>query len=80
MRLFTAGVTLSLALVLAGFLYDVYFAGIPYQDPTPELQSRWAFHKGVSKTMMLAGAIGFALVALAALMVGLRRRRTRADP
>jgi hypothetical protein len=25
--------------VLNGFVYDILFAGLPYKDPTPELQA-----------------------------------------
>ena len=38
----------GLALVLGGFIYDVMFAGIPYQDPTPEMSARYAHHAHVA--------------------------------
>lgn len=28
--------------------YDIVFAGIPYQDPTPDLQARYAFHRSIA--------------------------------
>jgi hypothetical protein len=34
----------GLLLMVGGFVYDVMFAGIPYQDPTPEMSARYAFH------------------------------------
>jgi hypothetical protein len=35
---------IGLVLIVAGFVYDLAFAGIPYQDPTPEMQADWSFH------------------------------------
>lgn len=44
------------ALIVSGFAWDLAFAGLPYQDPTPEMQERWLFHKGVADRIMAAGA------------------------
>ena len=48
---------LGLFTVIAGFVYDVIFAGIPYQDTTPELQSRWEFHKSIEDMFYKFGGI-----------------------
>ena len=56
---------LGLAVVLIGFAYDVIFAGIPYQDPTPELQSKWESHKVVAGNIYIAGGVTFLLGILA---------------
>jgi len=42
-------------LIVSGFAYDLYFAGIPYPDPTAEMQERWIFHKGISDKVIYAG-------------------------
>ena len=68
---------LCLAVVVVGFLYDIYFAGIPYQDPTPDLQARWNFHKSVSSAIMLASAIGLAIAAATTLWGFIQSRRKR---
>ena len=52
-----AGVVLGLAGMVGGFCYDVMFAGIPYQDPTPELQRRYELHLGVAFYLEMAGAL-----------------------
>ena len=57
---------LGIGLVLFGFVYDLLLAGIPYQDPTPELQSRWEFHKFVAGLFLKTGGIVFLLGLLAA--------------
>lgn len=48
---------LGLLIVLAGFTYDVIFAGIPYQDPTPELQARYDFHSSIAGLIYKTGGI-----------------------
>ena len=45
----------GLAVAGAGFFYDVIFASIPYQDPTPELQARYDFHSAVAGVIELCG-------------------------
>lgn len=46
----------GLLVLLTGFLYDVVFAGIPFQDPTPEIASGYAFHAHVASVMYGSGA------------------------
>ena len=43
--------------VLAGFVYDVLFAGIPYQDPTPAMQAKWELHSRIANIVMSAGGL-----------------------
>ena len=52
---------LGMAIVAAGFIYDIMFAGIPYQDPTPEMQARWEFHANIAFWIISAGGIIFCL-------------------
>lgn len=42
-------------LIVSGFVYDLSFAGLPYPDPTAEMQERWLYHKGVSDWIILSG-------------------------
>ena len=42
---------IGILIVMSGFVYDVVFAGIPYQDPTPELQARYDFHSAVAGSL-----------------------------
>ncbi len=57
---------LGIVIVIMGFVYDVLFAGIPYQDPTPELQARYDFHSSVAGMFYKTGGIVF-LVGLVAI-------------
>lgn len=52
---------MGIAIVLSGFVYDMLFAGIPYQDPTPELQARYDFHSAVAGWFYKTGGILFLL-------------------
>ena len=55
--LLLAGV-LMLAL---GLYYLVVKAGVPYQDPTPEMQLRYAVDQGVGAALLKLGAIPTAI-------------------
>lgn len=50
-------VIVGIAVFLLGFLYDARFAGLPYQDPTPEMQANWLFHGKVAGRIMWAGTV-----------------------
>jgi hypothetical protein len=56
---------IGLLIVMTGFVYDVLFAGIPYQDPTPELQAHYDFHSSVAGLMYKTGGIALLLGLLA---------------
>ena len=49
----------GVVLLLAGFLYDIFFAGIPYQDPTPEMSASYARHARIASTIRYAGLLAF---------------------
>ena len=44
-------------LLVAGFVYDVLFAGIPYQDPTPELAASYARHSAIATVIYWCGVL-----------------------
>jgi hypothetical protein len=48
---------LGLLILIAGFLYFVTFAGLPYPDPTPELQAEWKYHKNISWIILKIGGV-----------------------
>ena len=73
----TAAIPLIGALiVMSGFVYDVLFAGIPYQDPTPELQERYDFHSSVAGWFYKAGGILF-LAGLLAIPIILKKTKQK---
>jgi heme/copper-type cytochrome/quinol oxidase subunit 2 len=70
MRLLSIGTVFS----AAGLLYGVIFVNVPYQDPTPEMQSRWEFDNMIASRTMLIG-----IAVMLAGCVGLVLRRLRAS-
>ncbi|RMH02418.1 MAG: hypothetical protein D6706_00085 [Chloroflexi bacterium] len=42
--------------IFCGFMYDILFAGIPYQDPTPAMVTRYNFHAQIASQIRWAGA------------------------
>jgi len=69
--------TAGIGLVFLGFVYDVLFAGIPYQDPPPELAARYARQAGIAGFISWLGVppLGAGVIALlVALFVGGGRR------
>ena len=65
---------LGVLIVLTGFVYDVLFAGIPYQGPTPELQARYDLHAGVANVFYMSGGI---VLLIGLLVIPFIWRRTR---
>lgn len=54
-------ISIGILLLIGGFIYDVMFAGIPYQDPTPVLQANYDRHSGIASSFMQAGSGLFSL-------------------
>lgn len=63
----------GLFVIAAGFVYDLIFAGIPYQDPTPEMLAGWNFHRSVAEVFFKAGGM---LLAAGLIAIPIIRRRT----
>lgn len=68
------GICLGVLLIFGGFMYDVMFAGIPYQDPSPEMTARYALHSRIASTICALGAGAFLAGAVAGLMQLVVRR------
>ena len=60
------------ALIALGFVYDIMFAGIPFQDPTPALQAQYASDAAIARMIELCGVC---LVGLGLVIVLVRRLR-----
>ena len=63
------------ALLLAGWFYDLAFAGLPYQDPPPALAARYARHAAIASALYAAGAAAAGVGLLGGLLGRLARRR-----
>jgi hypothetical protein len=65
-------VALGTALVVGGFGYDLMFAGIPYQDPPPELAAQYGRHQRIAATL---GDIGLGIGGAGLLGIAIRTIR-----
>ena len=65
-------ILLGVILMLGGFAWDVAFAGIPYPDPTPELQARYDWHAHLASATRW---LGLCLAAIGLAWTGLNRLR-----
>lgn len=67
---------LGVLLFLGGFLYDVEFAGIPYQDPTLDQTAAYHLHAWIAAMIRETGLCAILLASVAGVMrrAGLLRR------
>ena len=54
---------MGIMIIFVGFVYDVLFAGIPFQDPTPAMLATYNFHATIASTIRWVGT-GISLLAL----------------
>ena len=52
-----APLLLGVGLIIGGLLYDLHYAGIPYQDPTPQQQAQYNLQSSIASRLMGAGAV-----------------------
>jgi len=50
-------VWIGILLILLGFIYDVLFAGIPYQDAPAYLSINYNRNQNIANSMMTAGLV-----------------------
>ena len=67
---------LGLAIIFAGFIYDVLYAGIPYQDPTPTMEASYEFHSRIASIIRWSGLGIFVISGLILTIRKLKRPRT----
>jgi len=61
--------------VVIGLIYDLIFAGLPYQDPTHKMQIQWEFHHSVANVFYLIGVCIFFIGLIAAPIIWKSNRR-----
>lgn len=52
-----SAISIGILLLLAGLVYDIVFAGIPYQDPTLEMSARYARHSRIAAGIRWTGVV-----------------------
>ena len=65
---------LGMIIICGGFTYDIMFAGIPFQDPTPELVASYNLHANIASMIRLAGMVVFVTGIIGGVIVLIRRR------
>ena len=68
-RWLLAIILLGVIITFLGFVYDVLFAGIPYQDPTPELLANYQYHAQIASLIRWTG-LGIFIVGGIAMIIG----------
>lgn len=56
-NIFNILIVISVFFIIFGFIYDVMFAGIPFQDPTQKMIEQYNFHKNISNSIVYIGGI-----------------------
>lgn len=67
---------IGIFIISCGFVYDVLFAGIPYQDPTPELHAQYEFHRSIAAWFYKAGGLLLLTGLVSIPMIFKKTRRT----
>lgn len=71
---------IGLILVAAGIAYDLIFAGLPYQDPSPAVQAEWEQNARTAGMIVMAGIALFVMGAAAIPLLWYKlRKRPPAD-
>ena len=53
----------GIIIIIIGFIYDMFFAGIPPQDAPNNIKNNYMFHQDISEYIMLIG-LGIILIGL----------------
>ncbi|WP_026507496.1 hypothetical protein [Butyrivibrio sp. MC2013] len=69
----------GLVILMIGIYYWMIKAGIPYQDPTTELQIRYAINIGIGEELMKDGAVILAVAIVGKLMGMIVQKVTRSQ-
>ena len=69
-------IALGIIIIFVGFVYDVLFAGIPYQDPTPALTASYNFHSQIASIIRWSG-MGICIIGGMAIIIRRLMRKSR---
>lgn len=65
---------MGIFILFGGFIYDVLFAGLPYQDPSPETVARYNHHSHIAGVIRWTGLAIFFLGGLGSIIRRVGRR------
>ena len=69
--IFTAMIIAGVIILDIGLYYLIIKAGIPYQDPTPELQLKYSINMGIGEILTRTGLCITVIGAIVRITVGL---------
>lgn len=62
----------GIAIVVAGFLYDFLYVGIPYQDPPPELLKKINQHEKIAGNLIDTGFLVLLIAIIGAIVTKIK--------
>ena len=78
-RLFSSILLAGLLVLGAGLYYWVIKAGIPYQDPTPEIQLQYSINMGIGDVLTKIGVFTMLAGAVCRIIIGILSRRNKGE-
>lgn len=55
---------IGIVTLIVGFYYSAIKAGVPYQDPTPEMTEKYTHYMNIGDTLMLIGFIAIVIATI----------------
>ena len=56
-RMFLLLIGFGAVILIIGFYFLFIKAGLPYQDPTEEMQKSWLLYKNIGEKLMICGCV-----------------------
>lgn len=78
-RLFSSILLAGLLVLSAGLYYWVIKAGIPYQDPTPEIQLQYSINMGIGDVLTKIGGFTMLVGAVCRIIIGILSRKNKGE-
>ena len=75
-KIFSSLIISGAVILLIGLYYLIIKAGIPYQDPTTEMQIQYAINMGIGDTLSLTGfcmTVGAAIIRIILGIIGKKK-------
>ena len=70
-KIFSSLIIAGAVILLIGLYYLIIKAGIPYQDPTTEMQIQYAINSGIGDVLSLTGLCMTVLAAIIRIILGM---------
>lgn len=78
-RVFSSIILAGILVLCAGLYYLVIKAGIPYQDPTPELQLQYSINMGIGDVLTKIGLCATMAGSICRVILGVLSRKKKTE-